>query len=268
MYRGRLAPTPSGFLHLGHAQTFWVAYRRCRERSGHLLLRHDDLDRQRCKPEFVAAAEEDLKWLGLGWDEGPYFQSQRTALYDRHLERLQQLDLVYACTCSRKEIAQAQSAPNLGDEEPLYPGTCRNRPGPPVGEIRSWRFRVPEGESIDFEDLGQGDQSFVAGRDFADFVVWKPQEGPSYQLACVVDDALMEVSEVVRGCDLLLSSARQILLYRSFGYPVPNFYHCNLVMDEEGRRLAKRHDALALRTLRDDGVGPEEVLGRFFGTVS
>lgn len=268
MYRGRLAPTPSGFLHLGHAQTFYAAHWRCRQRSGKLLLRHDDLDRQRCKPEFVAAAEEDLTWLGLNWDEGPYFQSERTSVYYQHFLRLQELGLIYACTCSRKEIARSQSAPNLGDEEPIYAGTCRGRKAVLEGEIRSWRFRVPEGLSLEFEDLGQGPQSFVAGRDFGDFVVWKPQEGPSYQLACVVDDALMQVSEVVRGCDLLLSSARQILLYRSLDYPVPSFYHTPLVLDEEGRRLAKRHDALALRTLREGGVGPEEVLRRFFGTVS
>lgn len=252
-YRGRLAPTPSGLLHLGHAQTFWIAHQRCRERQGQLILRQEDLDRARCKSEYAEAAEEDLRWLGLDWDEGPYYQSERMPFYEEHFERLRARGFVYPCSCSRKEVQEAQRAPNLGDEEPLYGGTCRN--GPQHEEIRAWRFRVPE-QSIEFTDFCQGPQRFTGQHDFGDFVVWRPQAGPSYQLAVVVDDALMKITEVVRGCDLLLSTARQILIYQALDYCLPDFYHCPLVTDENGVRLAKRHDALALQTLRKRGENP------------
>lgn len=260
-YRGRLAPTPSGLLHLGHAQTFWIAYQRCRQRRGRLVLRQEDLDRARCKPELAAAAEEDLAWLGLEWDEGPYFQSQRTHLYQEHFSRLQRAGVVYPCSCSRKEVQNAQRAPNLGDEEPLYGGTCRL--GMTGSTIRCWRFRVPEGRVLEFTDQAQGPFAYTAGQDFGDFVVWRPEAGPSYQLACVIDDALMRITEVVRGADLLLSTARQILLYEALGWSIPDFYHCPLVVDEHGVRLAKRNDALALRTLRRLGVDPATILQGF-----
>lgn len=253
VYRGRLAPTPSGLLHLGHAQTFWIAHQRCRERHGQLVLRQEDLDRARCRPEFALAAEEDLHWLGLDWDEGPYYQSQRLPLYEEHLRLLQASGHVYACSCSRKEVQEAQRAPNQGDEEPLYGGCCRK--GPQHSEIRAWRFRVPE-RAVEFTDLARGPQRFLGQQDFGDFVVWRPQAGPSYQLAVVVDDALMRITEVVRGCDLLLSTARQILLYQALGLDAPEFYHCPLITDESGVRLAKRHDALALKTLRERGENP------------
>ncbi|MFN8605893.1 MAG: tRNA glutamyl-Q(34) synthetase GluQRS [Vulcanimicrobiota bacterium] len=252
-YRGRLAPTPSGWLHLGHAQTFWYAHQRCRARQGRLILRQEDLDRARCRPEFARAAEEDLRWLGLNWDEGPYYQSQRMHFYEEHFERLLAGGHIYPCSCSRKEVQEAQRAPNLGDEEPIYGGTCRQ--GNVRGEIRCWRFRVPE-RSVTFNDLSQGPQTFVGQQDFGDFVVWRPQAGPSYQLAVVVDDALMHITEVVRGLDLLMSTARQLLLYEALAYAPPEFYHCPLVTDEKGVRLAKRHDALALRTLRERGENP------------
>lgn len=260
-YRGRLAPTPSGYLHLGHAQTFWTAYQRAKEAGGQLIFRHDDLDRARCRPEFVEAAEVDLAWLGMSWDLGPYFQSQRQELYQECWEKLKREGWIYACSCSRKEIQRAQQAPHQGEEEPIYPGTCRQRPG--SGEVRSWRFRVPPGQVVSFVDGLQGPQSFVAGQDFGDFVVWKPGEGASYQLACAVDDGLMEVSEVVRGADLLLSSARQILLFQALDLAIPDFYHCPLRLDESGRRLAKRHDALALRELKARGMSPQEILSSF-----
>ncbi len=253
IYRGRLAPTPSGLLHLGHAQTFWIAHQRCRERRGRLVLRQEDLDRARCRPEYAVAAEEDLHWLGLDWDEGPYYQSRRLPLYQEHLQRLQASGHVYPCSCSRKEVQESQRAPNLGDEEPLYAGTCRQ--GAQHQEIRAWRFRVPE-RAVEFVDLNQGPQRFIGQEDFGDFVVWRPQAGPSYQLAVVVDDALMGISEVVRGCDLLLSTARQLLLYEALGYAPPDFFHCPLVTDDRGVRLAKRHDALALKTLRERGENP------------
>ena len=265
-YRGRLAPSPTGWLHLGHARTFWTAQQRAQAAGGTLILRNDDLDTTRCRPEYVAGMLEDLHWFGLAWSEGPdiggphapYNQSERISFYRAALEQLRAGQHLYACTCSRKDIQSAVTAPQ-GDEEPVYPGTCRGRAGEPAGGQYSWRFRVPEGERITFTDGGLGEQAFVAGRDFGDFVVWRPDGVPAYQLACVADDTAMGITEVVRGADLLVSTARQILLYRALGWPVPAFYHGELLRDESGRRLAKRHDALSLRTLRQRGETPESV---------
>ena len=268
-YRGRLAPTPSGYLHLGHARTFWLAAERCQQHAGRLVLRQDDLDRSRCRPEYARAAEEDLRWLGIEWQEGPdvggpygpYLQSERLELYEQALERLRAAGWLYACTCSRKDIREAQRAPHQGDEEPLYPGTCRERSQPPADRPFCWRFRVPAGRQMEFVDGNLGAQSFCGGADFGDFVVWR--DGPSYQLACVVDDAAMRITEVVRGADLLLSTARQLLLYAALDEPPPRFFHADLVVDENGVRLAKRHDALALRTLRAQGRTPADIMASF-----
>ena len=254
MYRGRLAPTPSGFLHLGHARTFWVAARRAA--SGELLLRHDDLDRARCKPEYLEAAEDDLRWLGLSWSPPVYRQSQRLHLYEEAFQQLLQSGMAYPCSCSRKDIAEAVRAPH--QEEPLYPGFCLE--GPSEGRpILCYRLRTKPGDEVEFEDGACGPQRFVAGRDFGDFVLWRPGTGPSYQLACAVDDALMRITEVVRGADLLTSTARQILILRALGYESPAYFHCDLVTDEQGVRLAKRHDALALQELRRQGRTPAEL---------
>lgn len=263
-YRGRLAPSPTGYLHLGHARTFWVAQERARAAGGALVLRNEDLDRARCRPEFVAAMLEDLRWFGCDWQEGPdvggpfapYAQSERLPLYRAAFERLHAGGFVYPCTCSRKDILNALSAPHFGDEEPVYPGTCRLRSAPPAGQACAWRFRVPEGEALAFSDGQCGPQQFVAGRDFGDFVVWRHDALPAYQLACVVDDAAMRITEVVRGADLLVSTARQWLLYRALGWAPPAFFHCPLLTDDRGQRLAKRHDALSLRALRRDGRQP------------
>ena len=266
VYRGRLAPSPTGWLHLGHARTFWIAQQRARQAGGTLILRNDDLDTIRCRPEYVAGMIEDLRWFGLEWTEGPdcggpfapYSQSERMAHYRAVFEQLRAGNHLYACTCSRKDIQSAVAAPQ-GDEEPVYPGTCRGRAGEPSQGQYSWRFRVPEGEHITFPDLGCGEQSITAGRDFGDFVVWRPDGFPAYQLACVADDTAMGITEVVRGADLLVSTARQLLLYRALGLTPPAFYHCELMRDAAGQRLAKRHDALSLRTLRARGETPESV---------
>lgn len=265
-YRGRLAPSPTGFLHLGHARTFWIAQQRARAAGGTLVLRNEDLDRARCKPEFVSAMYEDLKWFGLRWQEGPdcggphapYHQSERMEHYRRAFHQLREAGVIYPCMCSRKEILQALQAPHAGDEEPIYPGTCRNRAAG-ADERASWRFRVPDGENISFTDGARGPQTVVAGKDFGDFLVWRHDDLPSYQLAVTADDAAMEITEVVRGADLLLSTARQLLLYRAFGWNAPEFYHCELMVDESGARLAKRHDALSLRTLRNRGSDPAQI---------
>ena len=264
-YRGRLAPSPTGLLHLGHARTFWIAQQRAQETGGALVLRNEDLDRARCKQEFVAAMTEDLRWFGFQWQEGPdcggalgpYTQSDRFD-YRSALGALKAGGFVYPCTCTRKDILNALSAPHDGDDEPIYPGTSRaNRKSETVNRKFNWRFRVPDGEMISFVDGYQGEQRFVAGRDFGDFVVWRHDDIPAYQLAVVVDDAAMRITEVVRGADLLASTARQLLLYRALGLPSPAFYHCPLMTDASGVRLAKRHDSLSLRALRAQGATPE-----------
>ena len=260
-YRGRLAPSPTGWLHLGHGRTFWIAQQRAEAAGGALILRNDDLDRARSRPEYVAAMIEDMQWFGLCWSEGPYRQSERMPHYIAAIEKLRALGFIYPCTCSRQDVLRALTAPHEGDDEPLYPGTCRSASPdhPRVGV--NWRFRVPDGATISFTDGALGIHTEVAGRDFGDFLVWRKDDLPSYQLACVVDDAGMQITEVVRGADLLTSTCRQLLLYRALGQREPAFFHCPLVTDAQGIRLAKRHDALSLRTLREQGCKPEELRG-------
>jgi glutamyl-tRNA synthetase len=236
-----------------------------------LILRNEDLDPERCRPEFVSAMIEDLRWFGFRWQEGPdcggplgpYSQSERMGLYADFFRKLSEGGHVYPCTCSRRDVQRALQAPHHGDEEPLYPGTCRperRADSRPISGARvNWRFRVTDGEVITFSDASLGEQSFVAGKDFGDFVAWRHDGVPSYQLAVVVDDATMQITEVVRGSDLLLSTARQLLIYRALGLKPPTFHHCPLLTDEHGVRLAKRHEALSLRTLRKQGAAPENL---------
>jgi glutamyl/glutaminyl-tRNA synthetase len=268
VYRGRIAPSPTGCLHLGHARTFWTAQQRARERDGILVLRNENLDAARSKPEFVRAMLDDLQWFGFEWQEGPdvggpfapYNQSERFHFYRIAFEQLRARGFIYPCTCSRKDIQQAAQAPHAADDEVVYQGTCRaNLEAEIQNQKCSWRFRVPDGEAISFVDGARGPQCFVAGRDFGDFVVWRHDEVPSYQLAVVVDDAAMRITEVVRGADLLVSTARQLLLYRALELAAPNFFHCSLMLDERGERLAKRHDALSLGQLRSAGKSPDEL---------
>jgi glutamyl/glutaminyl-tRNA synthetase len=265
-YIGRLAPSPTGLLHLGHAATFWQAYRRARAANGALLLRNEDLDPQRSKPEYVEAIIEDLTWLGISWQPPILYQSHRLPLYHAALGQLRITGHIYPCHCSRKDLAGMMHAPHEDtDDEPVYPGICRpsldvqQREAPFQPNI-NYRFRVPDEATIRFEDKNLGPQSFVAGKDFGDFLVWRKDGLPSYQLACVVDDADTNVTEVVRGRDLLKSTARQILLHRALLLPAPAYFHTHLLTDEHGIRLAKRHDALAIRTLRQQGLTPTDVL--------
>ncbi len=269
-YRGRLAPTPTGDLHLGHARTFWIAQQRALEHDGILLYRNEDLDLARCKPEFQTLAAEDLRWLGLRWEGEPVHQSERIPKYRAAFEQLRAGGHLFPCACSRKDIREAATAPHSDhskDGEPIYPGTCRavepSTLDAQPSTAHNWRFRVPAGEVIEFTDAALGPQRFVAGTDFGDFPVWQKNDVPSYQLAVTVDDAAMGITEVVRGEDLLVSTARQLLLYRALGLTPPAFYHCQLVRDEAGERLAKRHAALSLRTLREDGQSPEAVRARW-----
>jgi glutamyl/glutaminyl-tRNA synthetase len=296
-YRGRLAPSPTGYLHVGHARTFWTAWQRCREANGALVMRMEDLDPERSRAVYADAALEDLRWLGIRWHEGPdcggpyapYVQSQRHGLYLSAWRKLLVSGFLFPCRCSRKDLETALAAPHEGvsgtpqcrtspgkldalDDEPIYPGTCRPLQAralqlsestaidPESTHGVNWRFRVPDAEAIEFVDRNLGPQRFVAGVDFGDFVVWRRDGAPSYQLACVADDAAMRITEVVRGADLLKSTARQILLNRALGYSDPAWFHCPLVVDQNGRRLAKRHDALSLRALRQRGMAPMEIL--------
>jgi glutamyl-tRNA synthetase len=209
---------------------------------------------------------EDLHWFGFLWHEGPdlggpyapYSQSQRLDLYRGAFEKLCSAGFVYPCVCSRQDVLRALQAPHAGEDEPIYPGTCRPRKSNVVQNAKTarvnWRFQVPDGEAISFIDGRSGPHEFVAGRDFGDFVVWRHDDLPSYQLAVVVDDATMAITEVVRGEDLLKSTARQLLLYKALGLTAPKFYHCPLVTDEAGVRLAKRHAPLSLRSLRANGA--------------
>lgn len=258
-------------MHLGHARTFWKAHERAHSAGGTLILRNEDLDTARVRSEFVTAFLEDLRWLGCRWQEGPdvggpwgpYSQSERLHLYHTAFAQLRDRGLLYPCSCSRRDILTALAAPHAGEEEPLYPGTCRTKGEKEVcdrGRPVSWRLRLEPGETVSFVDGHFGPQRFVAGVDFGDFVVWRPDNLPSYQLACVVDDHAMGITEVVRGEDLLVSTARQLLLYRALEMKSPSFYHCPLVRDAEGKRLAKRHDSLSLRTLREQGRRPESLV--------
>jgi glutamyl-tRNA synthetase len=258
-YRGRIAPTPTGLLHIGHARTFWIAQERCRDAGGTLLYRNENLDTARCKREFHTAALEDCRWLGLEWEGEPVNQSDRTDQYEEAFEKLKRGGHLFPCICTRKDIQEASTAPHSEEGEILYPGTCRHAVAPPENQSANWRFRVPEGNVIEFQDGHFGPQRFVGGRDFGDFPVWQKNSAPSYQLAVVVDDAAMGITEVVRGADLLISTARQLLLYDALRLTPPAFFHCELMCDEKGQRLAKRHDALSLQTLRVQGKSPAEL---------
>jgi glutamyl/glutaminyl-tRNA synthetase len=237
-----------------------------------LVLRNEDLDPRRSRPEHVQAMIEDLQWLGINWDEGPdcggpyppYTQSERRKYYLSAWKELVRSGWIYPCTCSRKDVMGSAQAPHEAADEPIYPGKCRGNPATaeaPAGV--NWRFRVPEGRVLRFVDQHLGAQEYTAGQDFGDFLVWRKDDVPAYQLAVVVDDAAMKITEVVRGADLLRSTARQMLLQEALGAPTPAYFHCDLVMDKDGTRMAKRQGGLTLRGLREAGVRPEQVRAGF-----
>lgn len=269
--RGRLAPSPTGVLHLGNARSFLLAWLDARARGGEILLRVEDLDGPRIRPGAEAAALEDLRWLGLDWDGEPVRQSERAPLYARALERLAAEGLAYPCTCTRKDVELAASAPHAGEEGPLYPGTCRGR-WPDAESARRasgrepcWRLRTPPpGASagiVDFTDRVRGAVRVDVGAELGDFVIVKRDGEAAYQLAVTVDDAAQGITDVVRGDDLLPSAARQTLLFRALGHAVPRYAHLPLVVGEDGRRLAKRHGDTTLRRFRAAGVAAASVVG-------
>jgi len=272
-YRGRLAPSPTGHLHLGHARTFWIASERAKASKGSLILRNEDLDAERFRMNFVSDMIEDLKWIGLLWTEGPdcggpygpYSQSERKTLYRIALQKLHDLGVIYPCNLTRKDVLEAAGAPHENEDEPIYPSQFRPSLSDPLPALQAcistnWRMRVPDNTTLHFNDNAQGQKQAIAGKDFGDFLVWRKDDCPSYQLACVVDDAAMAITEVVRGADLITSTFRQLILYKALGLKHPEFYHCPLMLDDQGVRLAKRHDSLSLRRMRIEGKTPGDVL--------
>ena len=269
---GRLAPSPTGAQHVGNARTYLLAWLSIRSRGGQLILRVEDIDSPRIKPWATAQALDDLKWLGLDWDAGPdvggphqpYVQTERVALYHAALEQLKAADRVYPCTCTRSDVAAAASAPHAGQEGPIYPRLCASRQAADAATILdqpySWRFRTTSAPR-EYDDAIAGRQVCSVSEELGDFVVGKVDGSVSYQLAVVVDDHAMGVTEVVRGDDLIPSVFRQCALYDFFGWTAPSFGHVPLVVGADGRRLAKRHGDTRLAVLRDAGVPPERLIG-------
>jgi glutamyl-tRNA synthetase len=265
----RLAPSPTGALHLGNARTFLINWLLARQNGWKIVLRIEDIDGPRIKSGADKSLIDDLQWLGLDWDEGPIYQTARMPAYREAIDRLIAAGDAYPCVCSRKEVEQAASAPHAEDGGAVYPGTCRGVYAS-IAEARSAagrepaiRFRVPDG-LVSFQDEFRGQQSFDAACQLGDFVIAKADGTPAYQLAVVVDDVAMNVTDVIRGDDLVDSTPRQILLYRALGWQsrIPRYTHVPLVVGNDGRRLAKRHGDTRLSYYRGQGIASEQVLNR------
>lgn len=274
MVVGRLAPSPTGAQHVGNARTYLLAWLSARSQGGRVILRIEDIDSPRVKPWAVQQAMDDLRWLGLDWDAGPdhadsYIQTQRLSLYHAALDELKRRELVYPCICTRSDIEAAASAPHVGQEGPVYPGTCRHRRAADAAALTAqpfaWRFRFEEFSRS--ADLPTAYTDLVAGRQTArlealgDFIVCKADGTPAYQLAVVVDDHAMGITEVIRGDDLIPSTFRQLALYAALGWEPPRFGHVPLVIGSDSRRLAKRHGDTRLSMLREEGVHAGQLVG-------
>ncbi len=277
LYVGRLAPSPTGALHLGNVRTFMIAWLRARACGGRVIMRMEDLDHPKDKPGAAAQALEDLRWLGFDWDE-EYVQSERTEIYRAALAGLRARGLVYPCVCSRRDVEAAQSAPHAG-EQLFYPGTCRDRFATwedafaAAGRPPCWRFRVQPGTVVTFEDVFAGTYTQDVAETLGDFPLARDKDGAGYTLAAVVDDLLMGVTEVVRGDDLLPATPAQILLAKALldtpksplptphsPLSLPTYCHVPLVVGPDGRRLAKRHGDTRIATFRARGLSPEDIL--------
>lgn len=259
----RLAPSPTGSLHLGNARTFLVNWALARKNGWRILLRIEDLDGPRVKPEAVDGVRRTLEWLGIDWDEGPVVQSDDLAPYRAAMERLAAEGKAFPCALTRGQIAAAASAPQEGSHELVYPASLR----PKSWERRfadaatNWRFLVPDG-AVTFDDAFAGPQTFELAKTIGDFIVWTKRGMPAYQLAVVVDDHRQGITDVVRGDDLLESGARQLALYRALGLsPEPRHLHLPLVVGPDGHRLAKRHGDSRLDAMRAAGAKAEDVIG-------
>lgn len=275
--RGRLAPSPTGALHLGNARTFLLTWMSIRSRGGSLVFRMEDLDHPKVRAGAAQQAIDDLHWLGLDWDEGPgregasgpYTQTERLPIYRAALDRLMRDGRVYPCVCSRKDVEAAQSAPHAGEDGPRYDGRCDGRfdsytaacAALPEGRLPAWRFRTTPAEITQFKDGVHGVQNACVYDDVGDFVIARHPDAAGYMLAVVVDDAAMGVTEVMRGDDLLTTTHRQILLARALGLPHPHYAHVPLMVGPDGKRLAKRHGDTRVSMLREQGTPPEAVVG-------
>ena len=258
--RTRFAPSPTGDLHLGGAYVALASWHMARRKKGTIVVRMEDLDTPRVLRGSAARILEDLRWLGLAWDELT-LQSDRTAAYEAALAGLADRGLTYPCDCSRAEIVRSASAPHAG-EESVYPGTCRaKKPERPMKRSAAIRLKIPAGTVVTLRDEIQGTVTQDLARDVGDFVLQRGDGIYAYQLAVLVDDAASRVSDVVRGADLLLSTPRQIHLATLLGAAAPRYWHLPLVVDAHGERIAKRTHGARVRALREAGVSREEILG-------
>lgn len=263
-HRGRFAPSPTGPLHLGNAFSAFLGWLWARSEGGEFLLRIEDLDKARCKAAHIDGIFKDMEWLGLHWDGPVWHQSQRAAVYDEALRRLEAQQRAYRCYCSRAEVARAASAPHASEEGPVYPGTCARGAPPRPGRHAAWRFRAAPGIE-NFVDAIAGAVEEDVQATVGDFVIRRTDGVASYQLAVVVDDALSHVTHVLRGADLISSTCRQRQLQRALGFPLLQYAHVPLVVQADGKRLAKRDGASTLAGLRDAGWSAERVVGLFAG---
>ena len=273
---GRLAPSPTGFLHLGNAWAFFLAWLGVRSRGGKLILRMEDIDPVRSRPEYAAVIREDLQWLGLGWDGEVYTQSRRLNLYEQAIAGFQAKGLIYPCYCTRKELRELASAPHIpsalgqsegvGDLGAPYSGACRNLSAAQRAELEAQgrkpclRLVYPQ-QNVHFNDLVLGWREFKGCASGGDFALRRSDGVFAYQLAVSVDDADMGITQVVRGGDILASTPRQLYLLELLGGSAPEYAHLPLILDHEGERLAKRHNSLCLATLRQNRVAPEQIIG-------
>lgn len=258
MIRGRFAPSPSGRMHLGNVFAAMIAWLSVRSQGGEMVLRMEDLDTQRTKPEYAGILREDLRWLGLDWDLETQPQSQRSGVYDRYFERLMDLGLLYPCYCTRAQL-HSVNAPHASDGNYIYPGTCKGLTAVPTGRSPAWRLEVPDRE-YGLTDLLQGEYTQNLKLECGDFLVRRGDGMYVYQLAVTVDDAEAGVTEVVRGMDLLSSSPRQMYLQELLGFQRPTYGHVPLLLSGDGRRLSKRNKDLDLGYLRGHATA-EAVLG-------